>query len=119
MVMSDRISAPGYAEAFSRGDYQITDAYSCCRFDGDKVPHIDPEKEVRAERLKLGDTGANIPLTTVEDACERLDTGDSDSIIQQYSEEIKQSVNLGIPISEAKPTAPEAESPAPASPVRR
>lgn len=119
MVMSDKISAPGYAEAFSRGDYQIVDAYSCCRFDGDKVPHIDPEKEVRAERLKLGDTGANIPLTTVEDACERLDTGDSDSIVQQYSEEIKQSVSLGIPISEAKLTAPEAEPPAPAAPVRR
>jgi len=98
-VFNDKINAPGYVSAYLRKDKIILDAYSCARFVGDQVPHIDPYKEAMAERLKLGETGKNIPLTTVEDACERLDTGDSDSIVKQYSEEMKQSIDLGIPMS--------------------
>lgn len=98
-IFNDKINAPGYVSAYLRKDNIVIDSYNCARFVGDQVPHIDPYKEAMAERLKLGETGKNIPLTTVEDACERLDTGDSDSIVKQYSEEMKQSIGLGIPMS--------------------
>ena len=109
-IFNDKIAAPGYVSAYLRKDKIVIDSYSCARFVGDQVPHIDPYKEAMAERLKLGDLAKNIPLTTVEDACERLDTGDSDSVIQQYSEELKQSVELGIPVS-SEPVPPSGGTP--------
>ena len=99
-VADGKIDAPGYIAAYASKTWMIIDAYSQCRFDGEKVPHIDPVKEVTAERMKLGGMGANIPLTTVERAVEQLDSGDSDSNIQQFAEEINMSRDLGIVISQ-------------------
>jgi hypothetical protein len=53
-------------------------------------------KEVNAERRKLGPLADNIPLTTVEQATEVLNGGDSDSNIQQFSEELIQAKELNV-----------------------
>lgn len=88
-VLDNTINAPGYILAFLNKRVKITRAYLSCRFTGPGVPHIDPYKEVMAERLKLGDSAASIPLTTVEQAVEQLGSGDSDSNIRQFAEEAK------------------------------
>ena len=98
-IFTDKVTAPGYVSAYIQKNKLVIEAFQLARFVGDQVPHIDPLKEVQAVRAKLGDLGKNFPLTTVEDACETLDTGDSDSIIKQFSEEIKQSIGLEIPVS--------------------
>lgn len=106
-VFEGKIQAAGFIEAVLKKNEIIKLAYLNCRFVGDSVPHIDPLKEVMAERAKLGLTGANIPLTTVEDATETLNSGDSDSNMRQFSEELKLSLSLGI---KPEPSAP-AQSP--------
>lgn len=95
-VMSGTIQAPGYMEAWYKDNYLILEAYRSCRWVGPPVPHIDPMKEVQAERLKLGLTGASLPLTTAEQATENLDGGDYDENSEQFSEELKESKALGI-----------------------
>ena len=72
------------------------EAYSNARFTGPLFPHIDPLKEVKAEREKLGTLAAHIPLTTVEAATEFLMSGDSDSNAYQFAEELKQAKELGL-----------------------
>lgn len=76
-VMKMKIPAPGYLEAFMRRDEMVLRAYRSAEWQGANVPHIDPEKEVRAERLKLGADFDNTPLTTVESATRNLNGGDS------------------------------------------
>lgn len=96
-ILSNRIQAPGYLIARqATGDYMTLNAYRTCRWTGAPVPHIDPLKEVQAEREKLGITGAALPLTTVERATETLNGGDSDHNMEQYSEELERSKELGI-----------------------
>ena len=95
-VLNNKITAPGYIEAFRDKNEIVMDAYENCRFVGDNVPHIDPLKEVQAERLKLGDRAVNIPLTTVEEATQAVNSGDSDSNIKQFAEELKITETLGI-----------------------
>lgn len=95
-VFEGKIIAAGFIEAVQKNNAIVKLAYLNCRFVGDSVPHIDPLKEVLAERAKLGPAGANIPLTTVEDATETLNSGDSDSNMRQFSEELKLSDSLGI-----------------------
>ena len=70
------------------------------RFTGPMFPHIDPLKEVNAERAKLGDLAKDIPLTTVEAATEALNGGDSASNLEQFIEELKSAkplMNQNIP----------------------
>lgn len=100
-ILSNRIQAPGYliARNVSR-DSMILEAYRTVRFVGAPVPHIDPVKEVQAERLKLGATGAAVPLTTVERSTEALNGGDSDHNMEQYSQELEKSKELGIELPE-------------------
>lgn len=100
-ILKGKIYAPGYLLARSQNDFMIVQAYRACRFVGPQVPHIDPLKEVAAERLKLGATSASIPLTTVERSTERLDGGESYANMEQYSEELDRSKELGI-----EPVAP-------------
>jgi capsid protein len=90
----------GYIRARMSGDRVLLEAYRNARFVGPPVPHIDPEKEVKAERLKLGTAGAHIPLTTVERATENLGGGDSYSNIEQFAEELTISESKGIKVPE-------------------
>jgi len=88
-VLDGTVNAPGYILAYINARMKLVRAYLSCRFTGPGVPHIDPLKEVNAERLKLGDTAKGIPLTSVEQAVEQLGSGDSDSNIRQYAEELQ------------------------------
>ena len=65
-IMSGNIAAPGYVNAFVQGNNMALLAYRGCSFEGDRVPHIDPLKEVNAVRTMLGDDDA--PLITREAA---------------------------------------------------
>ena len=88
-ILTDQVTIPGYLEALNNKDEEKLSAYRNCRFIGNTVPHIDPLKEVNAERAKLGDLAKSIPLTTVEKATEALNGGEADSNMLQYSEELK------------------------------
>lgn len=102
-ILQNKIQAPGYLKAVQQDDIVILDAYRNARWVGASVPHIDPEKEVKAERLKLGDSGGSIPLTTAEAATEHLNSGDSASNMEQYSRELKKSKELDISDQEDPP----------------
>ncbi len=95
-ILNNRISAPGYLLARLIGDMYILEAYRNARFIGMPVPHIDPLKEVKAEREKLGARGADFPLTTVEAATENLGGGESRSNMEQFSEELVTAKELDI-----------------------
>lgn len=88
-IMKNKIRATGYIDAYMKGNKFVLEAFTSARWTGDMFPHIDPEKEARAERLKLGNKFEGVPLTTVENAVEVLNSGDSDSNIEQASEELK------------------------------
>lgn len=100
-----KIVAPKYLEAVRTKNLYLIEAYLTCRFSGSQVPHIDPEKEVKAQRLRLGVAGAAIPLTTVEQATEELGGGDSDSNIAQFADELKDTISKGVKIPEPPPKA--------------
>ena len=103
-VLSFKIDAPGYLEAFNSGNYMVVESYLNCRFTGPMFPHIDPVKEVTASRLKLGDAGKNIPLSTAEAETEILMSGEYNSNVEQFAKEMDKSNELGI-ISTAPETA--------------
>ena len=56
------------------------------------MPHIDPLKEVKAERAKLGNSF--VPLTTAEAATEALSAGEFDSNVVQMIKEVESSKPL-------------------------
>lgn len=85
-VLNGTISAPGYLKALADKDEIILTAYRSSRFIGATVPNIDPLKEVAAERKKLGDDST--PLTTFEDAAERLGLGSWSQIIERVKSEM-------------------------------
>lgn len=87
-VLSNKIVAPGYITALTDRNMMALEAYRNARFVGANVPHIDPLKEVNAERAKLGDLAANVPLTTVEAATEALNGGDSFANLDQFAKEL-------------------------------
>lgn len=95
-ILKGKIQSPGYLAAFASKNFMLVEAYQMCKFTGELFPHIDPLKEVKAEREKLGSLGAHLPLTTVEAATEALGTGDSDSNMEQYSRELDYAEELGI-----------------------
>ena len=99
MVLNGRISSDGYLSAFANNDTEMIDAFLNSRFTGPNFPHIDPLKEVQAERAKLGPLANNIPLTTVESAVENLGELDSVSIAEQFATE-KTSFDSQLDISE-------------------
>lgn len=104
-ILKLKVQAPGYLAAAAKKDTIILESYRKARFTGTMFPHIDPLKEVKAEREKLGTTGESIPLTTVEAATEALNGGDSKSNMEQYSKELKDSKALDIKIDEVVPVA--------------
>ena len=99
-VVNNRINAVGYLQALADGNWYVVEAYQFTRWVGASVPHIDPLKEVKAEREKLGSAGAHLPLTTVESATENLSSGDSDVNMEQYAKEIAKAEELGIKTAE-------------------
>lgn len=102
-ILTNKIQAPGYLVGFSSGNYMITESYLNARFTGSKFPHIDPLKEAKAERLKLGTFGDKIPLTTVEAATEALMSGDSKSNIEQFIQEIAGAAGLYATVKKVDP----------------
>jgi len=95
-VLKGNIKVDGYIEALANKNEDILAAYRNSRFVGANVPHIDPVKEVTAERLKLGDTGKSIPLTTAEAATEAINGGEYDSNVMQYAKELEESKKLKV-----------------------
>lgn len=89
-VLDNLIQAPGYIKALMDKNYMVLESYRNCRFIGPTVPHIDPVKEVNAERLKLGKAFENVPLTDVDQVMERLNTGDYEQVIKKASNEYEQ-----------------------------
>jgi len=96
-VLKNKLNVNGILKAVAENNEYAFNAFTQCRFVGANVPHIDPLKEVKAEREKLGTSGQHIPLTTVEQATESLNGGDSMANMEQYAEEFKKSVDLNIP----------------------
>lgn len=95
-VLKHNIQAEGYLTSLAKGNEEVLAAYRNSRFVGANVPHIDPVKEVLAERMKLGDTGKDLPLTTAESATEALNGGEFDTNLSQYSTELKKSKEFGV-----------------------
>lgn len=109
-VLENKVDAPGYIEAIESGDFMIQEAYQCVRFTGPLFPHIDPLKEVQAERLKLGRIADAVPLTTVEQATENLNSGDFESNVDQFAEEIETAKGNGLDLSDPKAVVSQGES---------
>lgn len=77
-------------------DIDGKESYRNARFIGANVPHIDPEKEVRAERAKLGTLSEHLPLTTQEAATEALNGGDSVQNTMNFSKELEEAKMVGL-----------------------
>lgn len=101
-ILKNKVQAPGYLKAFQSDDFMILDSYRRARFTGTMFPHIDPLKEVNAERAKLGEAGKHIPLSTVEAATENLNGGDSKSNIEQFAKELEKVNELKIEAPQKK-----------------
>lgn len=92
-----------YIRARILGDRLLMEAFRRCRFVGPNVPEIDPEKEVKAARAKLGDAGLAMPMATLEQVTEDLGGGDSEANLEQFAQELKRSKSLGVKVDEPKP----------------
>lgn len=101
-VLQNNVSAPGYLT--SGKNSIIKQSYQNCRFIGSGVPHIDPLKEVMAERAKLGPAGAQFPLTTAEKATESLNTGDAEQNLVQFTQEVQDFKSTGIEVVAEPPS---------------
>jgi capsid protein len=95
-IANGKIKADGYLEAFVNKEVMIQEAYELARFTGPHFPHIDPDKEVKAQRRMLGPLADHLNLTTIEQSMEELGTGDSDSAMEQFSDEIAIGKSLGL-----------------------
>ena len=97
-VLKGDIQAEGYLDALVNKDFMVLAAYRNKRFIGTSVPHIDPVKEVTAERMKLGENMKDYPLTTVEQSMENLNTGDVNQMIKKriYEQEIVKELSPDI-----------------------
>ena len=85
-VMDNRVNAEGYLQALTDNNYMVLEAYRSCRFIGAGVPHIDPLKEVNAERAKLGKQFDNYPLTDFDSAMENLNTGEFKNVVKKIKD---------------------------------
>tara|TARA_R110002074_G_scaffold11232_5_gene41880 strand:- start:3508 stop:5118 length:1611 start_codon:yes stop_codon:yes gene_type:complete len=108
-VMKSKIQAVGYLNAYVEKDFDVIEAFSSARWVGAQVPHIDPLKEVKAEREKLGTLAAHLPLTSLEQATENLGEGESTENVDQFADELKQAESLGVSEPKPEPTIIEAD----------
>jgi capsid protein len=88
-ILDFKIQAPGYINAFMSKNWMVIESYQRARFTGPMFPHVDPLKEAKAERVKLGTMADHIPLTNIERSTEILNGGDSESNIEQFGKEIE------------------------------
>lgn len=95
-VINNKVQAPGYLKAIMQKDAYVVEAYQNARYVGAPVPHIDPVKEVEAERRKLGKHAENIPLTTLEMATENLGGGDYKINTETFAKELEQAKAAGL-----------------------
>lgn len=96
-ILTGKIDASGYINARNSKNFMVLEAYRNAVFFGANIPHIDPLKEVQAERLKLGAQGANIPLTTAEDATKVLSgDGEYTANVNQFKREVKELGELNV-----------------------
>ncbi len=95
-ILKNKIQATGYLKAFNAKDFMTVEAYRGARFIGAMFPHIDPVKEVKAERLKLGDRFDSMPLTTMEQSTELLNSGDTGSNLERAAEDLNKGKKLGF-----------------------
>ena len=95
-ILKNKVQAIGYLNALKTKNIMALEAYRNSRWVGANVPHIDPLKEVLAEREKLGEAGKHLPLTTLEAATEALNGGESNSNLAQYSTELENAEILNI-----------------------
>lgn len=105
-VLLGRVMAPGYLMAIAAKNWMVTAAYQLARWSGAEVPHIDPLKEVMAIRAKLGETGKALPLITAEQATEALGGGDYQTNLEQYEQELKESIVRGVVVPEPVKNTP-------------
>lgn len=110
-VLKGKIKAPGFIEAFKNNDSDITESYTNVRYTGPMFPHIDPLKEAKAERIKLGTQFDSVPLTTLERATEILGSGDSISNVNQSAKELSRAESLGFKTEETEVEIKTSESP--------
>ena len=104
-VLRGKIKVEGLIDAYFNQNKYAIEAHLSHRFVGANVPHIDPLKEVKAEREKLGDLGGNLPLTTLESATEALNGGDSEVNMIQYTKELE-GFNPPLPAAPIAPVVP-------------
>lgn len=95
-ILSSKIEAPRYVEAMTSDNVEVLEAYRTAKFDGPSVPHIDPLKEVKAEREKLGAQGKNLPLTSYWKAVESLNEGENSNTLKEFGETISEAEENGI-----------------------
>ena len=88
-IMMGIVTAPGYMDALQSENYYIIESWRTSRFIGALVPHIDPVKEVSAMRMKLGKLFETVPLQTIEQVMEELNSGDFDNAMKKLSDEKK------------------------------
>jgi capsid protein len=96
-----QITAPGYISAVERGDWEVAAAYTKHKFMGQGFPHIDPVKEAKASRLRLGTSFDHVPLSNVQDETEKNMSGDYDVNIARVAQELKLAEENGIIPKEA------------------
>jgi len=94
----------GYMKARNSNDVMLKLAYLNARWIGANVPHIDPLKEVKASREKLGPLAANLPLSTISKETEGLNTGEFDENVERFNKEIKK-VDVPEPVEPVKPNS--------------
>jgi capsid protein len=95
-IIEGLVNLPGYLAAHKNDNYLVLEAYRNSRFTGPMFPHIDPLKEVKAERAKLGKLAVNMPLTTLEKSTETLYGGDSRANMEQFGREMQEAIDNGI-----------------------
>ena len=87
-VLKNKINAKGYLMARQQKNFMAVEAYTAALFTGTNIPHIDPLKEVLAERAKLGND--QIPLTTAQASTDAVNGGNYKSNVNQLKRELKE-----------------------------
>ncbi|HET8885867.1 MAG TPA: phage portal protein, partial [Salinimicrobium sp.] len=88
-VLKSKVNAPGYLSAIKKKNVFGLEAYAHCRFTGSNMPHIDPLKEVKAIREMLGSEMDGVSLISLEQAAEKLNSGDWLENYKKFTEEQK------------------------------
>ncbi len=91
-IVNGKMNAPGYLEFMKSNNKMILLAYQNARFLGVNVPHVDPQKEVKAELLKLG--GSKLPISTHKQVSENLGDGEWDANVSTYKQELNDNQEL-------------------------